>query len=346
MMPALQQRLDQHAEDVGALLQRGAPVVVGEDLLDGVAHPLPVEAELGVDDLLLLGVDQVEQQRLEAVRRPILDHLVLFRIEMLDGAVGPDLPELVVERLVGHHELHQAAHSGIVGLGVVEWRRRPSRGPRPASACRRSSCRPRACRRCRPAAPSRPSPHGSGEPQRGDVAAKAVTWRASSRVWLAAYSCAPGSRSTWQRLADRFSAPCSPCRRLESDQWSMSLASWIFWPSSQPVGHGASQRDLHVVRQDRHLAHVVRLVEVDVFLVERIPEVVVGARDDLVEGVGAVAVAVHLQHGLEVVGGDRVVGLIVGDLAHAAIANPAIAARQDLARTWPPASNARRSRAG
>ena len=38
------------------------------------------------------------------------------------------------------------------------------------------------------------APHGTGRPQRDLMYfAKAVTWRASSRVWLAAYSCAPWS---------------------------------------------------------------------------------------------------------------------------------------------------------
>src|SRR3990167_10421046 len=67
-------------------------------------------------------------------------------------------------------------------------------------------------------------PHSTGRPQRAlTYLAKAVTWRASSRVWLAAYSCAPWSFSTWQRLADRFSAPCSPCRIDENER----SADWL-----------------------------------------------------------------------------------------------------------------------
>ena len=61
---------------------------------------------------------------------------------------------------------------------------------------------------------------------------KACTCRASSRTWFAAYSCAPGSRKMSHRLADRLSAPCSPCSRLEIVQRADSLAKSTFCPSS------------------------------------------------------------------------------------------------------------------
>jgi hypothetical protein len=60
--------------------------------------------------------------------------------------------------------------------------------------------------------------------------AKAVTWRASSRVWFAAYSCAPWSFSTWHSDAERFSAPCSPCRIEENCHSAISLMNLAFWP--------------------------------------------------------------------------------------------------------------------
>ena len=60
----------------------------------------------------------------------------------------------------------------------------------------------------------------------------AVTWRASSRVWFAAYSWAPGSRMIWHRLADSDIAPCSPCRMLDMMKRVFWFASRIFWPSS------------------------------------------------------------------------------------------------------------------
>ena len=73
-----------------------------------------MQAELGVKVELLVGRDQVEQQGLEAVGRPVLDDGVLFRRELGHGAVGPDLPELVVEGLVGHHQLQQLLAERIV----------------------------------------------------------------------------------------------------------------------------------------------------------------------------------------------------------------------------------------
>src|SRR5947208_530737 len=52
----LEQRLDERAEHVAPALHEGAAVRIGARLQDRVAHPLPVEAELGVDEPLLLGV--------------------------------------------------------------------------------------------------------------------------------------------------------------------------------------------------------------------------------------------------------------------------------------------------
>src|SRR5882757_3377662 len=73
----------------------------GGDLLELGDHPHRIEPELGVEVLLLSRSDQVEQQGLEAVGGPVLDDHVLFGGQLRDGAVGPDLPELVVEGLVG-----------------------------------------------------------------------------------------------------------------------------------------------------------------------------------------------------------------------------------------------------
>ena len=68
-----------------------------------------------------------------------------------------------------------------------------------------------------------------------------MTWRASSRVWLAAYSCAPGSCSTWQSEADSFSAPCSPCRIDENDHSVSRLASLILLFLVELVADGGLQ---------------------------------------------------------------------------------------------------------
>ena len=74
------------------------------------------------------------------------------------------------------------------------------------------------------------------------------------------------------------------------------------------------QRDVEVLIDQGLGHHVPRLVEVDVLLVERIPEVVVGGADDLVEGVGPLTVAVEIEHGLEIVRRDRVVHGVLGDV--------------------------------
>ena len=87
---------------------------VGRDFLEALHHLVRIEAELLVDRRHLVRRDQVEEQRLEAVRGPVLDDLVLFLRELRDGAVGPNLPELVVERFVGHDELRQLLRQRIV----------------------------------------------------------------------------------------------------------------------------------------------------------------------------------------------------------------------------------------
>ena len=79
-------------------------------------------------------------------------------------------------------------------------------------------------------------------------------------------------------------------------------------------GDGAAQLDHRLSRHDRPVGHVERLVEVDVVLVQRVPEVVVGRRDDAVEGVAATAITRHFQHCRKIVGRYRVIGLVVGDL--------------------------------
>src|SRR6185437_16233148 len=67
-------------------------------------------------------------------------------------------------------------------------------------------------------------------------------------------------------------------------------------------------------RDHRLVDHVEWLVEVDVLLVERIPEMVVSGRDNLVECRRALLVAVELDHRLEIVGRDRAVHLVLGDV--------------------------------
>ena len=47
-------------------------------------HPFPVKPEFGVDQTFLLGIDQVEEQYVEALQRPIFDFLMLRLAEVTD----------------------------------------------------------------------------------------------------------------------------------------------------------------------------------------------------------------------------------------------------------------------
>jgi hypothetical protein len=75
------------------------------------------------------------------------------------------------------------------------------------------------------------------------------------------------------------------------------------------------QRPDHLLGQDHLVLHVERRGEVDVLGIERVPEMVVGGRDDLVERGRARVVAVEVEHRLEVVGRDRVVDEVLGDVS-------------------------------
>ena len=77
---------------------------------------------------------------------------------------------------------------------------------------------------------------------------------------------------------------------------------------------GLQSRD-HVVRDEVRGVRIEVIVEVDVLLIERIPEVIVRGRDDLVEGRRAVQVPVDVQHLAEIGRRDRVVHLVLSDLA-------------------------------
>jgi hypothetical protein len=51
------------------------------------------------------------------------------------------------------------------------------------------------------------------------------------------------------------------------------------------------------------------------FFVQGVPEMIVGGADDLVERVGAGAVAIQIEHGLEIVRRDGVVHGVLGDVS-------------------------------
>jgi len=79
--------------------------------------------------------------------------------------------------------------------------------------------------------------------------------------------------------------PAHQCRIEEKFQSAISLMNLTFWPVfSRLIAHvrDAQGQDL-IVRQQRLGLHVPGRVEVDIFLVQRVPEVIVGGGDDLVE---------------------------------------------------------------
>ena len=59
---------------------------------------------------------------------------------------------------------------------------------------------------------------------------------------------------------------------------------------------------------------------------------VVGRGDDLVEGRGAMAVALDIEHGREIVRRHRVVGIVFGDLNHGASSAGRAKGRVNMAR--------------
>ena len=62
--------------------------------------------------------------------------------------------------------------------------------------------------------------------------------------------------------------------------------------------------------------HVKALREVDVFAVERIPEMLMRRRNDLIEGIAPLPVALDVEHRGEIARIDGVVGGILGDVVH------------------------------
>ena len=64
----------------------------------------------------LLWVDQIEKQGLEAMTSPILDQVLLGLVELGNGAIGPNLSELVVKCFVRHDELAKLAYQGVMAL--------------------------------------------------------------------------------------------------------------------------------------------------------------------------------------------------------------------------------------
>ncbi len=84
----------------------------------------------------------------------------------------------------------------------------------------------------------------------------------------------------------------------------------------QPVGEGKLKLKHLMEGDDRRRIHVERLGVVDIFLVQRIPEMIMRCRDDLVESGRTVVVAINLHHCREVVRCDGIIGGVFGDMRH------------------------------
>src|SRR5262249_35265784 len=69
----IEQRLHEDAENIALLAHALAAHIVGHHLLESGEHLIGIEAKFLVHIALLVRRDEIEQQRLEAVRRPILD---------------------------------------------------------------------------------------------------------------------------------------------------------------------------------------------------------------------------------------------------------------------------------
>ncbi len=72
------------------------------------------------------------------------------------------------------------------------------------------------------------------------------------------------------------------------------------------------------LRENCVFRRVERRREVDVLLVQRVPEMIVRRADDLVEGRRAMAVAHGIEHCREIVRRDGIIGFVFGDLDHCA----------------------------
>jgi hypothetical protein len=69
----IQQRFDQHAEDVGGFLHLLTARIIPKSFLNGVHRILRIDANRAIDMMHLQGIDEIEEQGLEALRRPILN---------------------------------------------------------------------------------------------------------------------------------------------------------------------------------------------------------------------------------------------------------------------------------
>ena len=66
----------------------------------------------------MANIHEIKEQRFEAFRCPIFDTITLGGRQVSDCLVSLNLAKLVMERLVGHHQLYQAAEDRIPAVFV------------------------------------------------------------------------------------------------------------------------------------------------------------------------------------------------------------------------------------
>ncbi|AAK25441.1 hypothetical protein CC_3479 [Caulobacter vibrioides CB15] len=312
----VQQGLHQHPEDVGLFLHVLPTHVVGHDLPVLLDHLVGIQAKLAIEIQLLVRRDQVEQQGLEAVRRPVLDDRVLLGRELGHGAVGPDLPELVVEGLVGHHQLQQLLADRVIDV-VVEG----GEGAHGQTFDQHLHADDllvdlgRAYDLDQQGLQGRAALDGLA-PAGLDVLGEArhvagLFAGLVGGVFLGALvleDVAEAGRQVQRALLavqDRREIPQH--RLVDEPRADLRVRQVV----RHVVGR---QGDDHFLGNQRLVLHVERLVEIDIGLVQRIPEMVVGRGDDLVERGRAVVVPVKFEHRLEIVRRHRVVHGVLGDV--------------------------------
>ncbi len=247
---------------------------------------------------------------------PVFDDRMLFGVQLRNGAIGPDLAELVVEGLVGHHQLQQLlahrigddveeAGEGAHGQAfdqhlhaddlLIDFRRADDLDQQIFQ---------------HGAAFERPAPAGLdifGEG--GDVPGffAGLVGGVFLRALVLEHMAQRGRQIQRTLFAVQNGREVVQHDGVDEPRPLLGVG--------QVVRHivGLQGRD-HVFGNKRDILDVERFVEVDIFLVQRIPEVIVGGRNDLVEGGRAIAVAIEVQHGHEIVRRHRVVHGVLGDV--------------------------------
>ncbi|ABS63824.1 conserved hypothetical protein [Parvibaculum lavamentivorans DS-1] len=310
----LEKRLDQHAEDVGGFLHAFADMDVRQGFHERALHPFPVEADRGVDVLLLFRRAEVEEQDLEDFPGPVLDRVAFFRLQVRNGAVRPDLSEFVMEGFVRHGELHQLHHQRVAAPFVEG--SEGAHGETFDKHLHADELLPderRVDEFGQHIAERRADGHGLA-PAGLDVVGEAghVTGflaRLVGGVFLRAriLQDVAEARGQGQRACFAVKDGGETPLHVEIDELDLLLLVELVLDGGLQVGV--------LLGVDQVLVfHVEGDGEVDVLLVHRVPEMIVGRRDDLVEGGGTVAVAVNFHHRRKIVGSDGLVSRVHRDI--------------------------------